>query len=377
MHAAAHTLLASAKGLARGKSPISVLRPLKGLVDSLEENLESLCQQDFPVYEIIVAAADPTDPALRVAKRVRDKYPSVAFRVLTGEWETGLNPKVRLLRFMLGKASYDGILVSDDNVRVRHDYLSIMAGALAKYNTGLVSNLVVGIGAKTVGAICENLLLNTFILSAVAASYVFGYPVVIGKSMLFRREALMNAGGFGAVADLLAEDHLLGRAIHAAGYRVTTLGYPVYTVNESWSISRTMGRHLRWCKIRSNVKSWLFPFELLAQPLLILVLTLVVVGTFRISVDGHWLAGALIGVFAVTVSEIGLVMRTQGRYFRFAQVAWLPLRSLVALIAHVGSGCVRVVRWREHVCRIGKNTKILPIKGAREYDVRVAIRRAA
>ena len=377
MHASAHFLFSTDKVVARGKTSISILRPLKGLVDSLEENLESLCQQDYPTFEIIVTAADENDPALVVAKRVRDKYPSVAFRVLSGQWDTGLNPKVRLLRYMLSRAKFNSILVSDDNVRVRHDYLRVMAAALTKENTGLVSNLVVGVGAKGVGAICENLLLNTFVLSSVAASYLFGYPVVIGKSMLFRREALMNAGGFAAFADVLAEDHLLGRAVQEAGYRVVTLGYPVYTVNSNWTLSRTIGRHLRWCKIRANVTPWIFPFEPLAHPVIIFSGTFLVVSVLGVKVPLQSMLTAIIGVFLVTLSEIVLVRKVQGRSFRAFEIALLPLRSLVALAAYVGSSCVSVVHWREQPCRIGKNSRIIPTKSAGQVERRVMARRAA
>jgi ceramide glucosyltransferase len=278
---------------------------------------------------------------------------------------------------MLSRAKYDSILVSDDNVRVRHDYLRVMATALMKEKTGLVSNLVVGVGAKGVGAICENLLLNTFILSSVAASYLFGYPVVIGKSMLFRREALMNAGGFAAFADVLAEDHLLGRAVQEAGYRVVTLGYPVYTVNSNWALSRTIGRHLRWCKIRASVSPWIFPFELFAHPVIIFTGTLLIVSALGVKVSWQSLFTAIVGVLLVTLSEVVLVRKVQGRFFRAFEIVLLPLRSIVALVAYVGSSCVSVVHWREQPCRIGRNSRIIPTKSSRQIERRVIARRAA
>jgi ceramide glucosyltransferase len=377
MHLAAHVLLSSAKGLPRGKMPISVLRPLKGPIDALEENLESLCQQDYPHYEIIVAAADANDSALRIARRVRDKYPKIPFRLLSGQWATGLNPKVRLLRRMLGHTRYDGILISDDNVRVRFDYLSVMAGALAQPNTGLVSNLVVGVGGRSVGAICENLQLNTFILMSVAASYLFGHPVVIGKSMLLRRDALTNAGGFAAVADVLAEDHLLGRAVRTAGYRVRTLGYPVYTVNVDWQLRRTVDRHLRWCKIRASVAPWLFPFELLAQPVLFLVLTLGAVWLIDPSPSSGFVQNAVFGVLVTTLSEIGLIRHAQGRYYQRWDALLLPLRSVLALVAHLGSGLVSVVHWRNEACRIGKDSRLIPLHTSCDCKGPPTLRRAA
>lgn len=377
MHVAAHVLLASAKLLPRGRRPISILRPLKGSIESLEQNLESLCEQDHPCFEIIVGAADPADPALEVARRVRDKYPNVQLRVLSGQWPSGLNPKVRLLRHLLGKSRYNSVLISDDNVRVRSDYLSVMAGALRHPKVGLVSNLVVGVGGRTVGAISENLQLNTFVLSCVAASYLFGYPVVVGKSMLFRRDALINAGGFAAVADVLAEDHLLGRAVSAAGYQVTTLGYPVHTVNVDWSLSRTVGRHLRWCKIRANIAPWLFPFELLLQPLALGILTLAAVILLGMPASPSWLLAGGIALLSTTLSEIWLVRQVQGPHFRLRDALLLPLRSVVAIAAHLGSGLVSVVRWRNEAYRIGRDSRLVPLAPPRRLEHRMTYGRAA
>ena len=38
--------------------PISVIKPLKGLDDSLFDNLASFCDQDYPCYEVIFSLQD-------------------------------------------------------------------------------------------------------------------------------------------------------------------------------------------------------------------------------------------------------------------------------------------------------------------------------
>jgi ceramide glucosyltransferase len=377
MHIAAHVLFARSKRLPRGTRPISILRPLKGNIESLEENLESLCRQNHGTFEILVGAADPADPSLTVARRVRDKYPNVAVRIITGQWPTGLNPKVRLLRQLLEHAQYKSVLISDDNVRVRPDYLSVMAGALKDPRVGLVSNLVVGVGGRTLGAKCENLQLNTFVLGAVAASYWFGYPVVVGKSMLFRGGALKKAGGLANVADVLAEDHLLGRAVHAAGYRVKTLGHPVHTVNVDWTLTRTFERHLRWSKMRSNLAPWVFPFELLLQPLAWGVLSAVAAALFGMPISPAWLDAVGLALMGNAVSEVALLRRAQGTHFRLSDSLLLPLRNLIAVAAHVGSGFVTTVRWRAEAYRMGRDSRLLPLASPRRFEPRMPFRRAA
>jgi ceramide glucosyltransferase len=364
MHLAAWKKSIASRHYAHGNSPISILRPLKGIVEGLEENLESLCRQHYARYEIVVSAADASDPALDIARRVRERHPRVAFRILHGEWPMGQNPKVRLLRAMASRARYPNLLISDDNVRVRADYLSVIAGPLECPGVGLVSNLVVGIGARSLGAICENLHLNTFVLSGVAAADLFACPVVVGKSMLLRREALAKVGGFAAVADVLAEDHLLGRAIANAGYRVVTLGHPVYTVNVHWSIGRMLDRHVRWCKIRAAIAPSAFAFELLAHPSLWLIGMLVAYTCEPVSSGLGAMAVALVtaSAFAVTLAESLLLRHVTGAEFRLVHLLALPLRTLLAVSAYVGSFFVTVVRWRSERYRIGKDSVLLPVK---------------
>jgi len=55
--------------------PVSILKPLKGLDDNLFDNLESFCMLDYPEYEIIFSLQDHNDPAYKVARKVKEKYP--------------------------------------------------------------------------------------------------------------------------------------------------------------------------------------------------------------------------------------------------------------------------------------------------------------
>ena len=59
--------------------PISILKPLKGIDDDLEHNLTSFCKQTHPQYEIIFGAADASDPALPIARRVARLIPKYPF----------------------------------------------------------------------------------------------------------------------------------------------------------------------------------------------------------------------------------------------------------------------------------------------------------
>jgi ceramide glucosyltransferase len=373
-------LHAGARNLPHGSRPISVLKPVKGLDDELEENLESFCRQVHPQFEVIVGAADPQDPALAVARRVKRRHPEVAIRIVSGEWHVGQNPKVRNLRNLLTVAKYQSILVSDGDVRVEPDYLSVMAAALERPGVGLVSNLVVGIGDRSLGAACENLQLNSFVVGCVAAADMMAHhPVVVGKSMLFRRDALTNAGGFAAAADVLAEDYLLGRAVTEAGYRVVTLGYPVWAVNRDWSVERMVRRHTRWSQIRRNVAPLVFLLEPLGHPLLwlglLLTTTMTRLNTSHPTALAVAAASAMVG--ATVLLQSFSVSQFEHGAFRISRLSLLPLQSSLALLAWARAWVETVVVWRQQSYRIGPGSRLLPIVSGTLAEERVRARWSA
>ena len=143
---------------------MSILKPLKGVDDRLLDNLESFCRLDYPRYEIVFCVQGASDPALRVARRVKETYPEREIVVVVGDCQEGLNPKVNNMMPGYAAAKYPFVLISDSNVAPRPGYLREAMSHFRDPSVGLVSHLVRGIGAKTLGARLENQHLNTFIL---------------------------------------------------------------------------------------------------------------------------------------------------------------------------------------------------------------------
>lgn len=262
--------------------PISVLKPLKGIDDNLFDNLASFCTQDYPEYEVIFSLQDRNDPAAKIASRVLERHPDRNISIVIERCARGLNPKVNNLLPAYRASRYDTVLISDSNVMVGPDYLRAIAGRLQEPGVGLVSNLIQGTGGRTLGAVLENLHLNTFIAGSVSFLDRFlRMPCVIGKSMLMRKRDLEAIGGLEAVKDVLAEDFIIGREMHKAGMRVVLSSYRVQNVNQHWSIRRFLNRHTRWAKLRWKIGGLRYLSELLANPVLIGSLPLLVQGPSR------------------------------------------------------------------------------------------------
>src|SRR5207237_5548316 len=76
---------------------VSVLKPLAGADDDLEENLESFARQDYPSFEIILGVADRNDVSVATAQRFAANHPEIDVRFVVTDPDAALNPKVAQL----------------------------------------------------------------------------------------------------------------------------------------------------------------------------------------------------------------------------------------------------------------------------------------
>src|SRR5450755_4021294 len=72
----------SSQPAAAGMPPVSVLKPVHGAEAQLKENLESFFRQDYPSYEILIAADEADDAALDVVRDVSACYQHIPCRIL-------------------------------------------------------------------------------------------------------------------------------------------------------------------------------------------------------------------------------------------------------------------------------------------------------
>jgi len=340
--------------------PVSLLKPLKGLEDALEENLESFFLQDYPAaFEIVFSTTEDDDPALEVAKRVAARHPQVPVRFVQSDDGFGLNPKVANLAGAAEAASYDLIHQSDANVRIPASYLRRIVGELIAAEASVLTSVVVGVGEERPGAAMENLQLSAFIAPAMClALRVADITCVCGKSMLLYKSELDDElGGLASVRNVLCEDFVLGERYKALGKKVLLSPTPVFNVNSDCGVERFVGRHGRWLKMRVTLHLPGFVADLLSNPVALSILGVVASG-FEGSVMG---AAAAVIVAKGLADQVALRLVRTPMKWRYALLS--PVKDLLLLPLWVNAVFGRTVVWRGRRLRFGKETRLIPIDG--------------
>jgi len=343
--------------------PVSILKPLRGLDDNLFDNLASFCIQDYPEYEILFCLQDYNDPAYKVAKKIQDKYPDRHISLVIEKCTAGLNPKINNLIPAYRKSRHPYILISDSNVMVDKNYLREITRHTKDPDVGLVSNLIQGVGGRSIGALFENLHLNSFIIGSVSFLDKFlGMPCVIGKSMLMKKDDLETLGGLVAFKDILAEDFIIGREMKQRGKKIILSNYLVSNVNEYWDVKRFLNRHTRWGKLRWKIGGIKYLSELLANPVFIAALPVLFQGPSRETVSCAALVG-LIKIFGDAF--IGRAIEDSSAMTNFHQqslVVYLlaPVKDILIGILWFAPLLSSTVFWRGNRYLIGRDSRLSP-----------------
>ncbi|KAI9445344.1 glycosyltransferase family 21 protein [Lactarius indigo] len=272
---AAAALLSSVPG-------VSILRPLKGLDTNLLENLESSFRQEYPNFEILLSVADVHDKALPAVYELLAKYPEVNARVIIGDVDVGVNPKVNNLIRPYNEAAHDILWVLDSNVAVAPGTLARAVEILSRPSShpnsprpriALVHHVPFAISSRgaTFGARVEEAFLNTnHAKMYVAINAAAVDSCVMGKSNLFRRSDLERLDGslvpqqqqhdrgqrrgLAAFSRFLAEDNMIGLSLwHELDLRHDLSCDVAHNTLGDMSLSDYVWRRVRWIRVRKHM----------------------------------------------------------------------------------------------------------------------------
>ena len=319
--------------------PISVLKPLAGLDDGLEENLRSFFEQDYPYFEILFGLRGPEDPALAVVERLRAAYPAVPAQIIiTGE-PSYPNAKVYSLEHMLAASRYDLLVMADSDVRVTSAMLSTVAAEFRDANLGMATCPYRATPGSSFWSTLEALGLNTEFLGGVlVARMLDGVKFALGPAIAARRATLARIGGFDVLKDYLAEDFVMGKLAAERGATVILSSYIVEHRIGAQPFGANLKHRLRWNRSTRRSRPWGYLGQVFTNPLpLALALCIAKPAWWPVAVLAA--LGRAVAAWATAEQVLGDPLTRRLWYL-------VPLQDLIGFVMWIAGFFGNTVLWR-------------------------------
>lgn len=202
--------------------PVSVLKPLHGLDEGLEENLRTFFEQDYPNFELLFAAREDSDAGLALARRLSTDYPHIPVRFFVAGEPPYPNAKVWSLELMTREASHNLLVMSDSDIRATPSLLRTLAAEFASGDVGVATCPYRAVPGASLWSTLEAVGMNTeFWSGAFTARLVEGgVKFAVGPTSAARRAVIDEIGGWARLCRYLAEDFVLGQFAAEAGHGV-------------------------------------------------------------------------------------------------------------------------------------------------------------
>jgi ceramide glucosyltransferase len=228
---------------------VSIVRPVCGLENFLEETLRSTFLIDYPRVEILFCLAHADDDAAPLIRRLIADYPWIDARLLVGDERISASPKLNNMLKGWRDASHPFIVFADSNVLMPRDYVQ---RHLEKFDpaTGLVCSPPAGARPAGLAAEIECAFLNGYQARWQLFADAMGYGFAQGKSMMWRRADLQAAGGLRALTCELAEDAASTKVVRAAGRQVRIVDAPFAQPIGRRALRDVWKRQVRWARLR-------------------------------------------------------------------------------------------------------------------------------
>ena len=203
---------------------VSVLVPARNEERCIRDCIESLSNQHYPNYEIIILNDDSRDSTSLILSELKSQYPNLIQIVNSSELPKNWIGKSHACHVLSLHAKGDYFLFTDADTK--HSPYSL--NSLIQQTQQLQADLLTAVPYQQLSSIWEHLMVpfmhvlyhgylpNSFIYSKRNPSLV----AANGQIMLFHRDAYEAIGGHKSVIDSLVEDIDIARLTKINGYKV-------------------------------------------------------------------------------------------------------------------------------------------------------------
>jgi ceramide glucosyltransferase len=319
---------------------VTIVRPICGLENFIEETLRSSFLIDYPRFEILFCVARADDPAAALAQRLMADYPWIDARLLIGNERISGNPKLNNMFKGWRDASHSFVVFADSNVLMPRDYVQRL---LAQFDseTGLVCSPPVGSRPGNFWAEVECAFLNGYQARWQILADTVGLGFAQGKTMMWRRADLENAGGIRRLGEEVAEDAASTKVVREAGHRVRIVDAPFAQPLGFRALGDVWKRQARWAQLRRASFLPFFLPEIVSGVLPPLAAAMVLAFAF-----GLPLSAALFGFLTLWYGAEMLLAFTAGWPLSLRSMFAAMLRDLMILPLWISAWSDAGFEWR-------------------------------
>jgi ceramide glucosyltransferase len=334
--------------------PVTVLKPLCGAEPGLDRSLRSFCEQEYAGgVQIVFGVQHPADPALTVLEGLKRDYPRLHLTVVVDPTRHGASAKVSNLINMMRAARHDWLVLADSDVRVPPGYLGAVTAPLADPGVGIVTCPYHGVPRPGLWSLLGTLFVNDWFIPSVRVAALFGSRAfAFGATIAMRRDALDAIGGFGAIADQLADDYRLGQLTRRRGQRTVLSNVVVDTAVDERTFRHLAQHGLRWLRTIRVVRPGGYALSAVTFSLPVAVIGCALAGGTRLTLSL---------LVATVVLRLMLHLAVQAPARTWSRLWAIPLADALGFALWCGAFLTREVQWRQGRYRVARDGSVQPI----------------
>lgn len=334
------------------KPSISILKPLCGHDEGLEENLRSFFVQDYPSYEVLLGAHSEEDPAALLATKIISEYSGrvKARLIITGESPIP-NAKAYSLNRLVREAKHDLLVMSDSDIRVKPCLLSHLAQEFQQEGVGLITCPYRAVPGRSLWSRLEAIGMNTELLGGVlVARMLEGMRFALGCTVAVRRNVLNDMGGFSYLQDFLAEDFVIGQRAAELGHSVLLSSCVIEHRIGSQGLIANFGHRIRWARSTRRSRPAGYWGQIFTYPLVwALLLWATIPAAWPIIPITLVLRGAAAAATAHFVLHDPVIRR---------QWWLLPLQDILGVLVWTSGFAGDTIVWRNRKCTVLRDGRL-------------------
>jgi ceramide glucosyltransferase len=313
--------------------------------------VESWFTQEYAgEVELLFGVASAADPVCKLVHGMMNKYPMRRAELVVGSPVLGANAKVSTLCYLVRKARFEHLVISDADVSIPADFLPDLLAGLRDERVGIVNCFYMQADAKNfpmrLEAAAGNSDFWTHVLQAIALKPM---DFALGAVIAVRKGDLAKVGGFKELLDYLADDYELGKRV-AKMKLLKLCTVPVECRSEVCGWKEIWEHQVRWGRTIRVCRPVAYFFSILGNGTLWSLLAFFTVGG-----QVRWIFGAFLAI---------RILAAASNYARLTR-RWEWWVAMITPLQDIGQALVWVVSflgnkivWRGEEFRVHKSGKL-------------------